>query len=315
MRRDGDARRSESLNSMAETSQPPPRKVVQSGFIAGGIIVMIAVSGYFVGLRQTNSAIAMTRAVEVVKEHAHRDLTGASAVPVAVRYIDQNWSDHGPNGIWRNSLLDFVQKPATAPDKPVSPGVKVAALTARAGRRAYDGAPPTVPHPVTQDSSAACLACHGQGLQVKDRFASKISHPTYGGSCTQCHVSTRSGFTAEEAVLYSVPLAENSFQGTEASPNGARAWPGAPPVIPHRTLMRTDCMSCHGPNGLFALRTPHPDRQSCTQCHVPAAANDQHQFLSSPPLDAPRAPEKPKTTPAPTEALPAPNSGPPNPNL
>lgn len=300
---------------MADTPQSPPRKSVQSGFIAGGIIVMIAVSGYFVGLRQTNSAIAMTRAVEVVTEETHRDRTGASSVPVAVRYIDQNWSDQGPNGIWRNSLLDFVQKPATAPDKPVSPEVKMAALHARAGRRAYDGAPPTVPHPVTQDSSAACLACHGQGLQVKERFASKISHPAYGGSCTQCHVSTRSSFSAAEAALYSAPLAENSFQGSEAPPNGPRAWPGAPPVIPHRTLMRGDCMSCHGPAGLFALRTPHPDRQSCTQCHVSAATNDQRQFIASQPLDGARPPEKPKTAPPPAEAPPAPASpAPPIPN-
>lgn len=281
---------------MPDNLQP---KTLQIGFISGGIIVLIAVSGYFVGLRQTNSAIAMTRAVEVVKEETHRDLTGASAVPAAVRYIDQDWSAHGPNGFWRNSLLDFQQQPATAPAQPVAPEVKMAALQARAGRRAFDGAPPTVPHPITQDSSAACLACHSNGLQVKDRFASKISHPTYGGSCTQCHVSTRGSFTAAEAALFNAPLTENSFQGREAPPNGPRAWPGAPPVIPHRTLMRSDCMSCHGANGLYALRTPHPDRQSCTQCHAPTAANDQRQFVSSPPLDAPReAPPAPAPAPA-----------------
>jgi len=274
--------------------------------MTGGILMLIAVSGYFVGLRQTNSAIAMTRAVEVVKEETHRDLTGASAVPAAVRYIDQDWSAHGPNGVWRNSLLDFVQQPAATPDKPVPPEVKLAALHARAGRRAFDGAPPTVPHPVTQDSSVACLACHSQGLQVKDRFASKISHPLYGGSCTQCHVSSAGAFTAAEAALYNAPLTENSFQGREAPPNGPRAWPGAPPVIPHRTLMRSDCMSCHGPNGLFALRTPHPERQSCTQCHVPAAASDQRQFVPSPPLDAAHPAETQKPAPDPAESTPPP---------
>lgn len=304
---------------MAEPQQPRPRKTVQSGFIAGGILVMIAVSGYFVGLRQTNSAIAMTRAVEVVKEETHRDLTGATAVPVAVRYLDQDWSAHGPNGIWRNSLLDFQQKPAELPGaaQPMPPEVKMAALSARAARRAFDGAPPTVPHPIAQDSSVACIACHGQGLQVKDRFASKMSHPTYGGSCTQCHVSTRGSFTAADAALFSAPLTENSFQGREAPPNVPRAWPGAPPVIPHRTLMRSDCMSCHGPNGLFALRTPHPERQNCTQCHVPAAANDQRQFVSSPPLDAPRPGETARPAPPPPPVPPAPAppaETPPSPN-
>lgn len=280
---------------MATPSAAP--KGIQIGFMTGGILMIIAISGYFVGLRQTNSAIAMTRAVEVVKEETHRDLTGGTAVPAAVGYIDQDWSAHGPNGLWRNSLVDFRSPPSQTPDpsRPVPPEVKQAALHARASRRAYDGAPPTVPHPVTQDSSAACLACHGQGLQVKDRFASKISHPPYGGSCTQCHVSSRGAFTAAEEALFSVVAAENTFQGTEAPPNGPRAWPGAPPVIPHRTLMRNDCMSCHGPSGLFALRTPHPDRQSCTQCHVPTATNDQRQFLDSPPLDALPDAATPKT--------------------
>jgi cytochrome c-type protein NapB len=266
----------------------PKSKRVESGLIAGGIVVMVAVSGYFVGLRQTNSAIAMTRAVSVIKEDTHRDLTGATDVPVAVRYIDQDWSKNGPNAEWRNSLVDFRQPAAAVPDAnaPVAPEVKHAVLQARADRRAYDGAPPVVPHPITQDSSAACLACHGQGLQVKDRFASKISHPTFGGSCTQCHVSSQGTFTAAEAAVFAVALSDNSFQGAGAPLKGPRAWPGAPPLVPHRTFMRNDCMSCHGPNGLFALRTPHPERQSCSQCHVSAAVNDQHQFLPAPPLDA-----------------------------
>ncbi|MBP6600521.1 MAG: hypothetical protein KA250_01875 [Verrucomicrobiales bacterium] len=265
----------------------PKTKRFASSLIAGGVVLLVAVSGYFVGLRQTNSAIAMTRAVPVVKIDTHRDLTGAKNVPVAVRYIEQDWSLHGRNAEWRNSLVDFQQPIAVAPGDapPVSMEVKLAALAARSDRRAYDGAPPTVPHPIMQDSSAACLACHGQGLQVKDRFASKMSHLTFGGSCTQCHVSTQGAFHAVDADHFAVALTENSFQGAEGPPNGPRAWPGAPPTIPHRTLMRSDCMSCHGPKGLFALRTPHPERQSCTQCHVPTAANDQRQFLPAPPLD------------------------------
>lgn len=289
----------------------PKSKRISSGLIAGGVIVLVAVSGYFVGLRQTHSAIAMTRPVSVVKVDTHRDLTGAKDVPMAVRYIDQDWSAQGKNATWRNSLVDFQQLPdiAPAPQSAMPPEAKTAALQARASRRAYDGAPPTVPHPVTQDSSAACLACHAQGLQVKDRFASKISHPTFGGSCTQCHVSSRGAFNAADAAVFAAALTENSFQGTEAPPNGPRAWPGAPPTIPHRTLMRSDCMSCHGPKGLFALRTPHPERQSCTQCHVPAAANDQRQFMPAPPLDA-----VPKNAAAPITAPPANTTPPPLPN-
>ncbi|MBP7949245.1 MAG: nitrate reductase cytochrome c-type subunit [Verrucomicrobiales bacterium] len=301
--------------------QPPsaaPRGI-QISFMIGSIFMLTAVSGYFVGLRQTNSAIAITQAVEVVKAETHRDLTGTAAVPTAVRYIDQDWSAHGPNAFWRTSLLDFVQNPAAVPNQPVSAEIKMAALQARAGRRAYDGAPPTVPHPVTQDSSAACLACHDEGLQVKDRFASKISHAHFGGSCTQCHVSTRGAFPAADAARYDVPLADNSFQGSAAPTSGPRAWPGAPPTIPHATLMRSDCLSCHGPHGLFALRTPHPERHNCKQCHAAAAAKDQRQFLTTPPLDAPRPVPPPVATPVPAAAAPPAQPSPaaetpPNPN-
>lgn len=290
---------------------PKSSKRIESGFIAGGIIVLVAVSGYFVGLRQTNSAISMTRPVSVVRKHAQSAHAEVKDVPVAVRYIDQDWSAHGSNAQWRNSLVDFLQFPDAAPGQQaaVPLEVKMAALQARAARRAYDGAPPTVPHPITQDSSAACLACHGQGLQVKDRFASKISHPTFGGSCSQCHVPSGGAFIAADAPVLAAALTGNSFQGTEAPPNGPRAWPGAPPTIPHRTLMRSDCMSCHGPKGLFALRTPHPERQSCTQCHVPAATNDQRLFMPAPPLDAAKT-----TTATPTPAsdpAPAPLAAPP----
>jgi cytochrome c-type protein NapB len=266
----------------------PRSKRVESGLIAGAVIVLVAVSGYFVGLRQTNSTIALTRAVSMVKQDPHRERSGATDVPTAVGYIEQDWSRDGPNGQWQNSLLDFRQSVAPAPgtEAPVTLEVRTAALQARASRRAYDGAPPTVPHPITQDSSAACLACHEQGLQVKDRFASKISHPVFGGGCTQCHVSTHGSFTATDAAVLAAALTENSFQGSEAPPSGPRAWPGAPPTIPHRTLMRSDCMSCHGPAGFFALRTSHPERQSCTQCHVSVAADDQRQFVAAPPLDA-----------------------------
>ena len=80
--------------------------------IAGGIIVMIAVSGYFVGLRQTNSAISMTRPVEVLQEDPRRGLSDTAAIaPMAVRYIDQNWPAQGVNALWRTSLVDFVPLP------------------------------------------------------------------------------------------------------------------------------------------------------------------------------------------------------------
>lgn len=70
-------------------------------------------------------------------------------------------------------------------------------------------------------------------------------------------------------------FAANLFDGLDSPDHGARAWSIAPPQIPHRTLMRERCESCHGVGGRDAMRSTHPDRQSCTQCHAPNAALDQ----------------------------------------
>ena len=70
--------------------------------------------------------------------------------------------------------------------------MKLTALADRATNRAYDGAPPTIPHPSEGLYAASCLACHGDGLKVGDRIASKISH-AHLSNCTQCHVEKDRG--------------------------------------------------------------------------------------------------------------------------
>ncbi len=71
-----------------------------------------------------------------------------------------------------------------------------------------------------------------------------------------------------------MPVA-NLFEGTASPPGAVRPWAHAPPVIPHTTLMRTDCLSCHGPAAYAGLRTDHPQRSNCVQCHAVAASLDQ----------------------------------------
>jgi cytochrome c-type protein NapB len=149
----------------------------------------------------------------------------------------------------------------------------LAALARRTAR--FDSAPPGVPS-ITQDSSLACLACHGARLEVKDKFASQISHSLYA-SCTQCHVpGVGIGLAGVDAALLE-PLAENQFALATKPLRGNRAWPQAPPTIPHGTRMRSDCLSCHGPRGLFALRTPHTSVR-LRQCHAPSAGGPATSF-------------------------------------
>lgn len=237
--------------------------------IAGVLVVTTSVSGFFMGMLQTRSQLNLTEPQQLVSDA--RDLTEVppGGVPVAVAYAKQDWLREGSNAQWRNDLSKLVQPTASAVPLPVrTADERAAAVSQRMDRRAYDGAPPVVPHPVTQESSASCLACHGPGLAVKDRLASRISHEHFS-SCTQCHVpSGGTGLPTAEQGLLAAFGKGNNFRGVSATGRSTRAWPGAPPTVPHPLLMRSDCLSCHGPVGLPGLRTSHPERQQCVQCHV-----------------------------------------------
>ncbi len=90
-----------------------------------------------------------------------------------------------------------------------------------------------------------------------------------------------------------------------------RAYPGAPPVIPHPTeenhsMGGKDCLQCHQNGGYvdeykaFAPISPHTDYVNCKQCHVPvkskgvfkpnywnkidAPETKQQALLGSPPI-------------------------------
>jgi len=256
----------------------------KGAWIAGAVLLTASISGFFMGLRQTSSQISMTRPVSLAVPEPERTTglaSGGGDVPVAVSYSQQDWLRDGPNKDWKNRLTSLVPPAAPAVGLTnVTEAERNLSLHERQGRRAFEGAPPVVPHSIPQDSSAVCLACHGAGLAVKDKVASRISHTRYQ-SCTQCHVSAAGlGVPLRENSLL-IPLAENDFVPVPAPSKGARAWPTAPPSIPHSTLMRNDCLSCHGPGGLFGLRTPHPDRQSCLQCHPADAQLDQRVFATS----------------------------------
>lgn len=74
-----------------------------------------------------------------------------------------------------------------------------------------------------------------------------------------------------------------------------RQYPGSPPQIPHPvepsfSTNAPDCLSCHEKGGFspqhnaFIPVTPHPEEQSCRQCHVPqpeeAAVFVEHDWVS-----------------------------------
>ncbi len=174
-----------------------------------------------------------------------------------------------------------------APRSAIDPQAKIAVLSERAELRAYFGAPPVIPHDIEQfDSAADCIGCHGPESGDGDDTNPKIPH-AHLSSCTQCHVVQENDLFVEE------DISGNEFSGLAEAARGNRAWPGAPPTIPHSTLMRSRCLSCHGPTRPAGLRCSHPQRRSCRQCHALSAAlnqrllGDGQEFLPPPAIEAP----------------------------
>jgi len=156
--------------------------------------------------------------------------------------------------------------PGLDPAMPVREGAILRTLEVYHERRAYPGAPPVIPHPVdpavarTQD----CNTCHLRGgfTPKFNAYVPVTPHPEYA-NCLQCHVES-----SDE------PLFANTAWGrVEPPPLHRPALPGSPPPIPHTLQLRDDCLACHaGPAAVAEIRTSHPERVNCVQCHVPRSA-------------------------------------------
>lgn len=147
------------------------------------------------------------------------------------------------------------------------------AVAQRKRLRAYDGAPPAVPHAVQQDGLLACAACHAEGLRVGAKPIPQISHANYT-LCTQCHVPKEAPLPPEAERL-AQSVGDSRFVGHWTAPYGRRAWAGAPPATPHSTWMRDNCSACHGGSATLGLASSHPWRSSCVQCHALQADLEQ----------------------------------------
>jgi cytochrome c-type protein NapB len=222
-------------------------------------IIGASVVGFAVGTRQATVSHLAFRASDTTE-------SGETVNP-SQPYRELRRRRYGPSSEITSDLGRLRQGIPSPTDRVVrTEGQRDAALALRASRRAYDGAPPVIPHPTQQKSASACLACHLQGIRLEGRIAPVISHPQLT-SCTQCHV------TAVDDPRRAAVQTGNRFAGLPAPGPGTRAWRGAPPTIPHPIWMRQSCSSCHGVNGLDGIRTSHPERKSCVQCH--ASATDE----------------------------------------
>jgi len=255
-----------------------PRDVTKRamGLTLTGVIA-VAFLGYFVGLdygvpRHDFGPPAPVPAAGGVSPDLHGS---PREVLPAMSYADMRERRIGPTRKRRVSLEPW-KVPAPEPDVTIEIDLEArrASLATRAERRAYNGAPPVIPHAVDAFDHDACLACHSEGLRVESLTARPLPHP-YLRNCMQCHAPPGSDALASVDDRSSVAAPENSFDGIAAPFQGERAWPGAPPTVPHSTWMRDNCLACHGPGGWPGMETTHPWRRMCLQCHAPSAALDQ----------------------------------------
>lgn len=238
------------------------------------VIFVICMSGVFMGIRQSR------RASEAPPPSRDAPATTEQAsYPVAPRY------DQIPDSDWlANQHLAFNLKqlapppPSKSKTSPETNDLKEL-LAERNHRRAFEGAPPTIPHTISQLSSASCITCHSpeSPVSISGQTPAKMSHP-YFANCTQCHVPSDGLKTLTEAEEDRL-VVTSFFHGRGQPGPGSRAFQGAPPTIPHQIWMRQNCSSCHGPEQLFAVPRNHPPSQNCLQCHAPDARLDNREGI------------------------------------
>ena len=183
--------------------------------------------------------------------------------------------------VFRTAAGMLAIEPAMGPRRAAHPR----SLATWRSLRAYPGAPPRIPHGLTPDEfrTGGCTTCHERG-GFSPRFGAYVPitpHPEMG-ACLQCHVG--------DAKLMAIGLpgtdpsarcrqchAEGATRWTESTTWTTTDWPEpgpntpgrAPPPIPHTLHMRGNCLACHAPPAAVAeIRTPHPERANCRQCHL-----------------------------------------------
>ncbi|KAA5539756.1 diheme cytochrome c precursor [Roseiconus nitratireducens] len=243
-------------------------------------VIAVAVIGYFVGIMDgVPQPDGMDQTALVAKFDKRAIEANPKLIP-AVTYAEIASTSMGPTKTWQ-AVPQTLPQPVYDLYAKIEPSEKEkeASSKLRASRRAFNGAPPIIPHPVENTTDAACYACHHHGVKMAGLKASVMSHP-FLGNCVQCHAPMAPApFQNVDASV------DSDFVGIPAPQEGERAYPGAPPTIPHSRWMRENCHACHGgPYGWAGLESTHPWRTNCTQCHAPSAILDQMPTTDAVPM-------------------------------
>lgn len=183
-----------------------------------------------------------------------------------------HYPDHEASHSFATDALHDVERtgPAGRPvtfSAPLKPAERsdlaVRDLATYYGRRVYAGSPPVIPHEVDPETerTQGCNACHETGGFVPrfNAYAPLTPHPEYE-NCLQCHA---------KAVPAVAPFVASQWESVRAPRLQRAALPGSPPPIPHTLQLRENCRACHaGPSVPLEIRTTHPERLNCVQCHA-----------------------------------------------
>lgn len=247
------------------------------------VVAMVAASGFFMGMRQTKDVTGRNSDTPWL-DNVEYDAESIDA-PQAPKYTEESSARWRVNDDWQSHFASLRAEPTPRePTGKLQDEQLAAALKSREARRAFDTAPPVVPHAIDEHDPMACVACHspGNSRMIGSRLTPEMSHP-YLTSCTQCHVPAHGQHELVTAPNESgtALAAGNSFIGQQTIPHGTIAYQGAPPVLPHPVWMRQNCLACHGEGRPSAIQTSHPQRQNCLQCHAENHIFDNREQLGN----------------------------------
>jgi len=232
-------------------------------------------------LLTASAAIAVVAVVVSARQLSANREASPEKIALAVEPVDDEPIPSEAD-VFRTQLADLAIDPTSEGRRGAHPRTLV---TYRA-LRAYPGAPPRIPHGLTPAEvlRGGCKTCHERG-GYSQRFGAYVPvtpHPEMG-ACLQCHVG--------DARLLPTPLpgmdpsarcrqchsAGGMLWRDSATTFKALPWPQlarvsgehGPPPIPHTLELRGNCLACHSaPAGVKEIRTSHPERANCRQCHV-----------------------------------------------
>ena len=138
------------------------------------VVMSVAVAGYFTGLQAPRKVTEVDSNSVRDRQKTNRSHTPEEGVILATHYSEMTATRRTDRSRTQLSTLKSTIEPLA--EIQISPEEKLVALQQRARNRAFNGAPPTVPHSIDHQSDTACVACHQTGVVTASMRIPRMSH-------------------------------------------------------------------------------------------------------------------------------------------